>query len=196
MTDDLTCKLIDFGLSRAIEGGSSSLYMTRQAGTSQYMAPEVTLTSRYNEKCDIFSYGIMLYEIMTEDFEPYGVIEFNLELKVALNPDFRPQIDQNPFSDQENTEWVVALMKRCWDVDVDVRPSFSEILEELTEKAPATIEALAQYQEELSLQFKERQEKKLLFAAKAVDSMSFHKEEEKVPTKTLTKRSFDFRTGL
>ena len=57
VADDSCLKLIDFGLSKVIEGDKN---LKGAVGTTFYMAPEV-ITGNYNEKCDIWACGVILY---------------------------------------------------------------------------------------------------------------------------------------
>lgn len=71
MTDDQSiAQVTDFGLSR-FKATSVSEKMTGQAGTYHWMAPEVINSQHYTEKADVFSYGIILWEIYTRAI-PYG----------------------------------------------------------------------------------------------------------------------------
>lgn len=56
-SDSLNLKVIDFGTATAYDWVN---LMTSQAGTPYYMAPEVVLR-RYDEKCDVWSTGVILY---------------------------------------------------------------------------------------------------------------------------------------
>ena len=57
VADDSCLKLIDFGLSKVIDGEQN---LKGAVGTTFYMAPEV-ITGNYNEKCDIWACGVILY---------------------------------------------------------------------------------------------------------------------------------------
>ena len=63
--------------------------MTKYIGTSAYMAPEIANNEFYDEKCDVFSFAIIMFEVLTENFNPYGEFAANIETKVAKNPLFR-----------------------------------------------------------------------------------------------------------
>lgn len=70
-----TLKLIDFGLSRSFfkqtgDGPGEVIRMETRAGTSLYMAPEV-LSGNYNNSCDIWSLGVILYIMMSCNL-PFG----------------------------------------------------------------------------------------------------------------------------
>jgi calcium-dependent protein kinase len=59
--DALNVKLLDFGNSRKMAGNDA---MTGVYGTAYYVSPEV-LTGNYNEKCDIWSIGVILYMLLS-----------------------------------------------------------------------------------------------------------------------------------
>jgi mitogen-activated protein kinase kinase kinase 9 len=55
-------KLADFGWTKGLDN-----YMTGKIGTYQWMAPEVIASQKYSEKADVFSYGIILWEIASRE---------------------------------------------------------------------------------------------------------------------------------
>ena len=63
-------KLIDFGTSQKFEGDTK---LTERYGTPYYIAPEV-LKKNYNEKCDIWSLGVILY-ILLVGYPPFNGAE-------------------------------------------------------------------------------------------------------------------------
>jgi len=117
---DGTCKLIDFGLSRGKDPFVSYL-STEAGGTPNYMAPEVFSGSRFDEKVDIWSVGMILYECLTcsmpfNDCTNLAQIVFQL----AIQRD-RPVLP-------EATPWpLVRLVKKCWADEPFKRPSAHEI---------------------------------------------------------------------
>lgn len=60
--EKITLKLTDFGLSKVLDDISIKQYMTR-VGTPAYMSPQIALGDKFSAKCDIFSLGIIIYEL-------------------------------------------------------------------------------------------------------------------------------------
>jgi tRNA A-37 threonylcarbamoyl transferase component Bud32 len=70
ITKQLVAKITDFGISRKI---SESNTKTMRVGTALYMAPEVILTNNYDQKCDIFSFSIIMFQILTKKIDIYSI---------------------------------------------------------------------------------------------------------------------------
>ena len=79
VADDSCLKLIDFGLSKVLDGESN---MKKTVGTTFYMAPEV-IQGNYNEKCDIWSCGIILYIMLCGKPPFYSQDEDELKKKIC-----------------------------------------------------------------------------------------------------------------
>jgi serine/threonine protein kinase len=60
-------KIADFGVARIIE---QSGHMTAETGTYRWMAPEVIEHKPYDEKADVFSFGVVLWELLTAKVRP------------------------------------------------------------------------------------------------------------------------------
>jgi serine/threonine protein kinase len=58
-------QIFDFGLARIIPKGSDGLRLTGLTGTARYMAPEVARSDNYAFSADIYSFGILLWELCT-----------------------------------------------------------------------------------------------------------------------------------
>jgi serine/threonine protein kinase len=115
-------KIADFGLSRQEEVNST---MTGGQGTPLYMAPEIINGDRYSNKADVFSFGVLLYEIVTgkQPLQNSGGSAFRLFAKVTAGS--RETIP-------DTVEHLTAgLISRCWDANPDDRPTFLEIFNEL-----------------------------------------------------------------
>lgn len=84
-----TLKLTDFGISKTINLNSNNK-MTMKAGTSLYMAPEVVEgKSDYDQKVDVFSFGILAFDLIFETVDPYGQNPpFGIDFKIATGSFF------------------------------------------------------------------------------------------------------------
>ena len=76
-------KLIDFGMAQYIKKGQK---MRGKIGTTMYMAPEILMKVPYDEKIDIWSTGIILYNMLT-GYEPFtsGDKEF-MKIQILNRP--------------------------------------------------------------------------------------------------------------
>lgn len=116
-----TVKVCDFGLS-AIKLTDKLLDKDSIPGTPLWMAPEVLMGRPIDEKCDVYSYGIVLWEIFTRE-EPFPEFQSFREFKRAITVEHvRPPKPRNC----PDSLW--RLMEMCWDKEPAERPSFAEIL--------------------------------------------------------------------
>ncbi|RLN53188.1 hypothetical protein BBJ29_001725 [Phytophthora kernoviae] len=115
---DFSIKISDFGLSRV---KAQIQTMTGNCGTVQWMAPEVLGNRKYTEKADVFSFGIVVWEIFT-GLCPYdGMTQIQVALGV-LNHDLRPPIPRSC------PRFFARLIRSCWMREPSLRPSFSELV--------------------------------------------------------------------
>jgi serine/threonine protein kinase len=90
------------------------------------MAPEVTLGQLYDEKVDVFSFGIIMAEVLLERLNPYSTDVMNVQMRVAQNPTFRPIIPDHLRTTAHSS--YVALMEQCWSHEPTVRPAFPSVI--------------------------------------------------------------------
>jgi len=112
-------KLCDFGLSRIKIAETMS-----RLGTLQYSAPEILRGERYTEKADVYSFGIIIWEILTEGIPYDGWPPLRVASDVAYKAR-RPDIPSGIMPELQ------ALTKVCWSDDPTERPEFSAILQQL-----------------------------------------------------------------
>ena len=122
-------KVCDFGLSRFIE---TTLAGTMTAcGTPSWTAPEVLRNERYSFKVDVFSFGIVIWELFSRQ-DPYpGMPPFQIVFAVG-NQFARPVVNQ-----QWPQQWI-RLMTSCWAENPDARPTFDQILNMLQSNFSST----------------------------------------------------------
>ncbi|PSN51419.1 Mitogen-activated protein kinase kinase kinase 7 [Blattella germanica] len=111
-------KICDFGTAC-----DKKTYMTNNKGSAAWMAPEVFEGSNYTEKCDVFSWGIILWEVLTrrKPFDDIGGPAFRIMWAVHKG-DRPPLINGCP-------KPIEQLMTRCWDKDPANRPSMDEVVQ-------------------------------------------------------------------
>ncbi|KAL8161391.1 hypothetical protein V2J09_012880, partial [Rumex salicifolius] len=119
-------KIADFGVARV--EASNPHDMTGETGTLGYMAPEVGVFNpavlngnAYNRKCDVYSFGICLWEIYCCKM-PYHDLSFSEVTSAVVNKNLRPDIPRCCPSSLAN------VMKRCWDANPDKRPEMDEVV--------------------------------------------------------------------
>nr|DAD43945.1 TPA_asm: hypothetical protein HUJ06_002175 [Nelumbo nucifera] len=117
------CKVGDFGLSKIKR---NTLVSGGVRGTLPWMAPELLngSSSKVSEKVDVFSFGIVLWEILTGE-EPYANMHYGAIIGGIVNNTLRP-----PVPNYCDLEWR-RLMEQCWAPDPLARPSFTEIASRL-----------------------------------------------------------------
>lgn len=123
VTEELA-KVSDFGMSRKM---NESLYYpskTQGKWPLKWYPPEASLTYRFDQKSDVWSFGVTCWEATSYGNRPYQGIDVNILLLRLENGD-RLEKPANCPDD------VYALMHKCWHRDKEMRPSFEEIVLEL-----------------------------------------------------------------
>eukprot|EP00903_Cladosiphon_okamuranus_P009878 g9383.t1 len=119
-------KLCDFGLCK-IKTESSSGSSRRDVGTSQWMSPEEMNGSSATELTDVYSFGIVCFEVATR-MEPFKGRRPLQVMQAVLFKKERPQIPQGASGSPD----VLRLMERCWQQEPAQRPQgFVPVVEEL-----------------------------------------------------------------
>jgi serine/threonine protein kinase len=117
-------KLFDFGLSASIRSTSCSndVYkLTGNTGTLRYMAPEVVLNRLYNQSVDVYSFGILLHQLVSQEL-PYKEMNKKQYVDEVVLGNKRLYIYKH---------WnhlLAELLEKCWHEDMKERPSFSEVV--------------------------------------------------------------------
>ena len=114
-------KIGDFGLSRDNRSGTMS-----SVGTAQYSAPEVLRNEGHSEKADVYSFGVVLWEMFTRKIPFEGMSA----IQVIGHVGFQGRQLQTPIGIPEQYR---ELISQCLSIDMDERPTFLDVMEELEE---------------------------------------------------------------
>ncbi|KAK8610274.1 hypothetical protein V6N13_081437 [Hibiscus sabdariffa] len=115
-------KVCDFGLSRMKHHTFLSSKST--AGTPEWMAPEVLRNEPANEKCDVYSFGVILWELVTlripwkglNPMQVVGAVGFQ-NRRLEIPEDVDPMVAQ--------------IIRECWQTEPHLRPSFAQLMSKL-----------------------------------------------------------------
>ncbi|KAK9987646.1 hypothetical protein SO802_027885 [Lithocarpus litseifolius] len=125
MDENEVVKVADFGVARV---KTQSGVMTAETGTYRWMAPEVIEHKPYDHKADVFSFAIVLWELLTGKL-PY---EYLTPLQAAVGV---VQKGLRPIIPKHTHPKLAELLEKCWQQDPALRPDFSEIIEILQQTA-------------------------------------------------------------
>ena len=125
-------KLFDFGLAKELKANRATEHgkykLTGNTGSRRYMSPEVARSIPYDKSVDVYSFGILLWEMCAMEKPFYGFSANKHMQQVVLGGD-RPKLDT------AHTQWWPVklhwILKRCWSEDVSTRPTFTVIKETL-----------------------------------------------------------------
>jgi len=113
-------KVTDFGISTRFKPDH-----TAETGTYRYMAPEVIAHQQYDYRCDVYSYGMLLWEITHQ--------EVPFRSQNALQAAFAVAMEQQrpPIALQPPLEGFGALISACWSSKPEQRPDMARAVREL-----------------------------------------------------------------
>jgi serine/threonine protein kinase len=175
--DDIP-KLFDFGLAKELkpkylkqhpdhdDGRDNNYYstdstfkLTSCTGSRRYMAPEVAFSLPYNQKVDVYSFGLVLYQVsaLVTPFDGFGMVRHEKEvLSEGLRPDTKiPStsslkrllagagsgctdetgvVDDGVLAEKNKYCWTKELrriMEECWNGDMRLRPEMKDVVSRL-----------------------------------------------------------------
>ncbi|KPP58391.1 ephrin type-B receptor 4-like, partial [Scleropages formosus] len=141
VNSNLVCKVSDFGLSRFLQENSSDPTYTSSLGGKipiRWTAPEAIAFRKFTSASDIWSYGIVMWEVMSFGERPYWDMS-NQDVINAIEQDYRlPPPPDCPTS-------LHQLMLDCWQKERGTRPRFAAIVSALDKliRNPASLKVVA-----------------------------------------------------
>ncbi|XP_028295027.1 ephrin type-A receptor 7 isoform X4 [Gouania willdenowi] len=122
VNSNLVCKVSDFGLSRVIDDDPEAVYTTTGGKIPvRWTAPEAIQFRKFTSASDVWSYGIVMWEVMSYGERPYWDMS-NQDVIKAIEEGYRlpAPMDCPPGLHQ--------LMLDCWQKDRAERPKFDQIV--------------------------------------------------------------------
>jgi serine/threonine protein kinase len=117
-------KISDFGMSRLLKEASQKGQTKNNIGPIRWMAPESLRDLTYSTKSDVWSFGILMYEVLTGS-EPHTDIDgFEVAIKIK-NESYHPAVPSTV------DPALGKIMLSCWNADPAARPSMEQVLAEI-----------------------------------------------------------------
>ena len=123
---NFTAKLSDFGVAIMHHGGVGGEEHTAETGTYRWMPPEIIRHESYSFAADVYSYALVLWQLVTHEIPFKNLSQIEAAGKVAVERARPPLPHGTP-------ELIIALIETCWRENPDERLSFHQILVELKE---------------------------------------------------------------
>jgi len=133
VTKNHRCKVADFGLSR-FQVPDNTPTLKRCRGTYAYIAPEVFRNEGYQLSSDVYSYAIIIWEIIARllggQYEkPYSEFKhLKLDVQVLVQA---AKLGKRPTVRDSTPQPVHGLITDCWEIDKDKRPTIAQVIERL-----------------------------------------------------------------
>ncbi|XP_048876735.1 ephrin type-A receptor 5 isoform X4 [Brienomyrus brachyistius] len=122
VNSNLVCKVSDFGLSRVLEDDPEAAYTTRGGKIPiRWTAPEAITFRKFTSASDVWSYGIVMWEVMSYGERPYWEMS-NQDVIKAVEENYRLP------GPMDCPAVLYQLMMDCWQKERNSRPKFDEIV--------------------------------------------------------------------
>ncbi|GIM09629.1 hypothetical protein Vretimale_13478 [Volvox reticuliferus] len=120
---EMVAKVADFGLSRCLKEGQTH-HSTKTVGTVTHMPPELLRSGKLTLSGDVYSFGIIMWELLTGSV-PYRGLMYGEVVERVVVSHRRPEFPEHTPHEYR------SLAERCWAADAAARPTFVAVLAEL-----------------------------------------------------------------
>jgi len=128
-------KLCDFGLSRVKYKSDRKRFQKQRVGTPHWMAPEILRGEKYDESADVYSFGMILWELMSGEI-PYCNMPIS-DIIATVGYDGK-QVNLPT----KGNPVILAIMKSCLELDIHARPTFKQIVGQLQQRNKGMVSSL------------------------------------------------------
>uniref|UniRef100_A0A4W3HG77 receptor protein-tyrosine kinase n=1 Tax=Callorhinchus milii TaxID=7868 RepID=A0A4W3HG77_CALMI len=147
VNSQLVCKVSDFGLSRVLEDEDEGTYTTSGGKIPiRWTAPEAIAFRKFTSASDVWSFGIVMWEVMSYGERPYWDMS-NHEVMKSINEGFRlPAPMDCPSA-------IYQLMMQCWQQERAKRPKFCDVVNILDKliRNPESLKNIAEFDPRVSI---------------------------------------------
>uniref|UniRef100_A0A8C3GRI7 receptor protein-tyrosine kinase n=1 Tax=Cairina moschata TaxID=8855 RepID=A0A8C3GRI7_CAIMO len=134
LSENNVVKICDFGLARDIYKNPDYVRKGDARLPLKWMAPESIFDKIYNTKSDVWSYGVLLWEIFSLGASPYPGVQIDEDFCSRLKEGTRMK------APEQATEEIYQIMMDCWRSNPNERPRFSELVKRLGDLLQANVQ--------------------------------------------------------
>ncbi|KAG8087507.1 hypothetical protein GUJ93_ZPchr0010g8231 [Zizania palustris] len=149
LNKDMVPHISDFGIAKFMDQSSVAPQTTGVIGTIGYMAPELAFSTRSSTQSDVYSYGIVLLELLTRKMAVDPSFPDNMDIvswvtstlngtdqiEVVCDPALMEEVYGTV--EMEGVSKVLSLALRCAAKEAGQRPAMADVVKELTDARPA-----------------------------------------------------------
>lgn len=123
--DQFTAKISDFGLCCTFDDTTLNYQASAYKKLPmKWLSIEALLQRSFSEKSDVWAFGVLMYEVFTHGEAPYVMLENDEVLGYLKEGKRLPSPEDAPLE-------IYEIMTKCWDVNIDNRPNFKELVDKL-----------------------------------------------------------------
>ncbi|KAF4077216.1 hypothetical protein AMELA_G00205570 [Ameiurus melas] len=134
VSDSLVAKICDFGLARDIMNDSNYVVRGNARLPVKWMSPESIFECLYTVQSDVWSYGVLLWEIFSLGRSPYPDVVVDARFYKMIRCGYH--MSQPEFAPAE----MYKIMKMCWNLEPTSRPTFNRIVQMIRTLLPENSE--------------------------------------------------------